>query len=202
MIKNIVFDVGEVLLTYRWVDAVTDGGFSHEDAQKAVGEIFSYSIWHECFDRGTMNDKELMDYFIKSNPEFESIYKWFFAHPELLPITKPEIYEYLPKLKNAGYSLYILSDYSKYLSEVHFAIGDFLKYFDGGIISYQVGHVKPEPEIYKALLDKYDLIASECIFLDDRKTNIEGAIKIGMSGEQITSDDRLKRILENLLSEK
>lgn len=199
MIKNIIFDVGEVLLSYRWHDAIKDGGFSDKSSEAVIDSLFADPIWHEGFDRGTVSENQLLDHYISTHPEYENLYRWFFEHPELLPVTRENVYRYLPGLKEKGYSLYILSDYSEYLSEVHFNMGGFRKYFDGEIISYQVHAVKPEPEIYAALLEKYNLNPAECLFLDDREVNIRGAKDAGISGRVIKSEADLISILESLL---
>ena len=57
---------------------------------------------------------------------------------------------------------------------------DFIPYTDGGILSYEVKLIKPEREIYEMLLSRYDLKAEECVFVDDRKRNCEGAEKVGI----------------------
>ena len=56
---------------------------------------------------------------------------------------------------------------------------DFLSEMDGGIFSYLVGAIKPEPEIYQILIDKYRLVPEECIFIDDREANLAAARKLG-----------------------
>lgn len=199
MIKNIIFDVGEVLLTYRWIDILMESGCSHEDAARVKKDIFSNDNWHNKFDKGFWSEKEIMAYLIEKSPEDEYIYKYFFAHPEGMPVRRPAVYELLPKLKEKGYSLFILSDYSDYLSEIHFNFGGFRKYMDGEIISYKVNLVKPDIRIFERLLSDYDLDPSECIFLDDKKENIEGCEKAGIKGYQITSEERLIEILNSLL---
>lgn len=199
MKKNIIFDVGEVLLSYRWQDAVKDGGFTDEDSNAVIESLFKDPIWHEGFDRGTVNENELLSHYIKTNPCYEDLYRWFFSHPELLPVRRDRVYEYLPRLREKGYRLYILSDYSEFLSEIHFSFGGFRKYFDGEIISYRVHAVKPEPEIYRCLLDTYMLNPGECIFLDDKEANIAGANACGINGIVITSEDKLIEVLESFL---
>ena len=59
---------------------------------------------------------------------------------------------------------------------------DFLLLTDGDIFSYSVRQVKPDVEIYETLLKKYQLTADECVFIDDRMENIEGAEKAGIHG--------------------
>ena len=66
------------------------------------------------------------------------------------------------------------------------------------MISYQIHHVKPEPEIYQYLLDKYDLKAEDCLFFDDREDNVEAARKLGFSGIVVTGEEQLLEELQKL----
>ena len=72
---------------------------------------------------------------------------------------------------------------------------------DGGVISYEVQIVKPEPGIYKALLQKYNLKADECVFLDDRADNIEAAELLGLQGIVVKSYEQAEAELEKILKE-
>ena len=87
--------------------------------------------------------------------------------------------ELIAELKAAGYKLFVLSNMSKeyidFLREM-----DVFKYFDGQIISCEVGLIKPEKEIYELLLERYNLEPEQTIFIDDRKQNVEAAAEIGI----------------------
>ena len=71
---------------------------------------------------------------------------------------------------------------------------DFLDLFDGGIVSYQVNMSKPDPKIYKALLNKYKIIPESALFIDDRYENIMAAELLGIHGLVMT-----KSITDSLL---
>lgn len=70
---------------------------------------------------------------------------------------------------------------------------------EGGVVSYEVNMAKPDIRIYKKLIDKYDLVPEECLFFDDLKANVEGAIKAGMQSKVVTSEDALADMLKELL---
>ena len=74
----------------------------------------------------------------------------------------------------------------------------FRKIIDGGVVSYEVGAVKPESEIYEKLLAKYDLDPSDCIFYDDIKNNVEAARAFGIESHLVASEEELLRELERL----
>ena len=93
---------------------------------------------------------------------------------------------------------YYLSNFSEKAHVECSAALDFIPYMDGGILSYQEKVVKPEPEIYERLLEKYDLKAHECVFLDDMQVNIDGAKKAGMEGILFTTKEEALPKLEML----
>ena len=83
-------------------------------------------------------------------------------------------------LKSQGYQLYVLSNYSRYMLDRTKKEMPFLKYMDGTVFSCDVKQLKPEADIYQTLLDKFGLKAEECVFIDDRPVNCEGAQKAGI----------------------
>lgn len=90
----------------------------------------------------------------------------------------------LRSLKMAGYKLYILSNWGKW----HFEelqkrneFREFLQYFDGGIVSYQVGLKKPDRKIYEILIDKYNIDPTSAVFYDDKPENVQAAKEVGLN---------------------
>lgn len=198
MIKNIIFDVGEVLLGYRWHYILELSGLAPEDGVRVFKEIFESKIWRDL-DAGDVMLTDAKELFREKYPEEGENIEFFLSHPELMPIARPEVWEQLPKLKDKGYKLYVLSNYGKELFEMHTAGSGFLQYMDGGVISYEVHVCKPDAAIYKALLDKYSLNPEECVFYDDKAENIDGAAACGIKGVRIQSEDMLLSELEKLL---
>ena len=92
--------------------------------------------------------------------------------------------ELVRRLKNHGYCVYYLSNIPQDVLELLTERG-VLTQFDGGVASCEVQVNKPDPQIYKALLKKYQLKASECIFIDDRLENVQAAFALGFAGIQM-----------------
>ena len=110
-------------------------------------------------------------------------------------------YDWIKNLKAQGYQVYLLSNYGRTSFEAardHSRLS-FLPLVDGGVISYEVQIVKPEPGIYQALLKKYNLKAEECVFLDDRTENIEAALALGFHGIVVKSHEQAVQELEQKL---
>ena len=98
----------------------------------------------------------------------------------------------MAQLKQAGYGVYLLSNASVRQHEYWPRVpGSAL--FDGTLISADVKLVKPQPEIYRLLLEKFSLTAQECFFIDDSPANIEGALMCGIPGAVFHGDVALLR---------
>ena len=108
-----------------------------------------------------------------------------------------EIVNIVKELKNKGYNLYILSNTSKQVVD-EFKNHEIFKYFDGFVLSYKINMLKPNKGIYKYLLDTYNLIPEECLFIDDRKDNMDTANEFGINGRNVNKDDieDIKKALE------
>lgn len=181
MLKNVIFDIGNVLTSF---DDRNYGSVYFKD--KAMAEIMqeainSYGLW----ERGDMGDRdpyEIIDEFAATVTGHEDAARE--AALAASDYVRQEAYTipWLKELKAAGYHVYYLSNYNKYLQEARPDFPDFIPYMDGGILSCDVHMLKPQGEIYMALLDKYDLKAEECIFIDDREINIEGGRAAGIDG--------------------
>jgi len=199
MFKNIVFDVGDVLISFRWEDMlIVDRGMSRDRAYEFANKMFYDDLWKE-FDLENLTFVEVVDKYIQKFPEDEEDIRWFFANADLMPVDRPKVWAYVEALKEKGYGIYLLSNYSSQLFEKHALTKPFMQYVDGMMVSYMVHEIKPHLPIYNALFEKYKLNPSECIFFDDRMENVEGAIKAGMMARQVPDEERLISYLKELL---
>lgn len=201
MLRNMIFDVGDVLIEYRWKDMLMDHGLSEQDALRVGNEIFNSGLWEEVFDLGLMTPEEVIEEYYKKYPEDGKEIQWFIQHGEQMHVPRPEIWEKVRLLKEQGYKIYLLSNYSELLFRQHTENASFMDCIDGKVVSYQIHKEKPDPEIYRYLLEKYQLVPEECLFLDDRKKNIEAAEKLGIQGIWVTSREMLNEKLDEILSE-
>src|SRR6185436_4286610 len=106
--------------------------------------------------------------------------------------------EILKKLKQAGYPLYGLSNWSAETFPFAREKYDFFDLFDDFVISGDVGHVKPDPEIFRIMLGKIGRPAGECLFIDDAVTNISQAQKMGFATVHFQSPEHLAVVLHEL----
>ncbi len=178
---NFIFDVGNVLLNYKPEEFLSSLINNPVNEEKLNNLIFRSKEWI-MLDEGTITKKEAQSIFISKAPDLEDlIIKTMKNIPSMLT-AKEETADYLPKIKEAGHNLYYLSNFHKWLTGHILKENPFFEYFDGGVFSCDVNLIKPFPEIYNYLINKYNLIPNECIFFDDVKANIDGANNIGING--------------------
>ncbi len=184
-IKNIVFDLGQVLLKYDWASYLHDLGYEGELFDVMANAIFCNPDW-ETGDAGTVTPNEWEQLFIENAPEYESDIKKVFSGIKHTISKFSYTDAWVSLLKNEGYHLYFLSNYSEKLHHDTKQHMDFMKNFDGGIFSYEVKCIKPDFKIYQLLLEKYNLRPEETAFYDDRIENIEAAAKLGIQAKLFT----------------
>lgn len=200
--KNIIFDIGSVLIGYRWRDMCLEAGWDEEKADKIGRGFFLNPLWPD-FDARLVTTDELVRSFAENYPDLEEDARWFIRSGKKMTVERPKIWALMEKLKEKGFGIYVLSNYSEELFTIHTEGLPFWELVDGGVISYQIHQIKPNPPIYQHLLEKYQLKAEECIFFDDRPENTEGARKLGIAAVTVAdgSEELLMRELEKLLAE-
>lgn len=181
MIRNIVFDIGNVLTDFRWKEFLEDKGFDDEMVGRIARASVLNPLWNEI-DRGVWEEEKLLREFVKMDPEIEAEIRRAYGNVNGMVTKREYAVPWIKELKAKGYRVYYLSNFSyKAYVECRDAL-DFLPYTDGGILSYQEKVVKPDPEIYRRLLYRYSLKAEESVFIDDTKVNVEAAEGLGLHG--------------------
>ena len=198
--KNIIFDVGDVLLDYRWQQMLMDYGLDESEAYRVGRELFDDpdGLWHE-FDLGVKSQEEIIQEFEQKHPKDAEVIRWFISHGEYMHVARPAIWKLVHQLKEVGYHLYILSNYPEILFKKHTQYADFMDDMEGMVVSYMLHVGKPERIVYQTLCDRYGLNKEECLFFDDRAENVQGAIDFGMRAKRVLSAKGLAVDLEELL---
>lgn len=199
-IKNLVFDVGDVLIDFRWRDMLLDYGLTEEQAWEINAYVFNdpEGLWDQ-FDLGNIGEEELICAYEKKHPEYAKVIRWFISHGQYMHVPRPRVWEKVHELKLKGYGIYLLSNYSEVLFKKHTGEATFWPDIDGAVVSYMVHLKKPDQAIYQALCDKYSLKKEECLFFDDRRENVEAAESFGMKAKIVLSQDGLIEDLKKLL---
>ena len=202
MIKNIIFDLGGVVLKYDIRNYLTSIGIDESEQEIYKKLIWSSEEWQKG-DSGTITYEELIERLSNKYPMDTKIrYILENKNNNILLSEMSESVEYIKALKNRSYKIYFLSNISKWDIEYNIKRFEFFKLQDGAIYSCDIKYLKPDKECYYALLNKYNLKAEECIFIDDTKVNVESANEIGIKGILFDNIDNVKKKVEKELNKK
>ncbi len=197
MIRNIVFDVGMVLVDFCWQRVMENLGFTEEMTEKVADATVHSRFWGE-YDRSSMSDEDILAGMIGLAPKLEREIRLFWDHVGESIHKYPYTEEWIKEWKRKGYGCYILSNYPRRTYQLTKEELSFEELMDGVLFSYQVQQVKPEAAIYESLLSKFQLIPKECVFLDDNPDNVEAARRLGMCGIVFTGKGEAEAELKKL----
>ena len=196
MIKNIIFDMGNVLLQYD--PGVCLHHFVEQEEDRALirRELFEGPEWVEG-DLGHITDEERFDGVSRRVPERlhgelkACTEQWYMC---MRPVAGAK--EFCGYAKEQGYRLFVLSNASSSFYQ-YFQRFAPLDYFDGIVVSCDIHMIKPDVRIYQYLLDKYQLMPEESSFIDDMPGNVAGAQKAGIRGAVFHGDfEKIRKSLE------
>ncbi len=181
MIRNIVFDLGNVLISFKPAEFLEKNGYPDDIRHRILSDIFGSFEWLKL-DNGDISTEEAIKSISgRSTLEKPLIKRIFDTRTEIFyPVTGN--IKILPELKERGFRLYYISNFPGDIYDEVKNANKFFDFFDGGIISAEVGVSKPDVEIFRVFLKKYDLIADECLYLDDIEKNVKAAASVGIRG--------------------
>lgn len=204
MIKNVIFDLGNVLIDFKPIKYIKSLGYDDEKALEIFNKTIKDSIWADM-DRGIYRDKEsYVKAFKTKYPEIQDDIDKFLGGPWMENVIFPlkDNLKMIDLVKEKGLKYYILSNYPKDAFEYTYNMCPFIQNGDGMVISYDVLMIKPNKNIYLKLLDKYGLKANECLFIDDLDINVEGAKSVGINAFVFKDlEDGYKKLEEYLKGE-
>ena len=192
MIRNILFDMGNVLIRFDRDYFIDRVGVAQEDKPLLMREVFQSVEWVQM-DRGSIVEEQAVEQICKRLPDrlHDAVEKLvaMWDRP-ILPIEG--MCELVEELKNAGYGIYLLS-YDSLRQHEYWPRIPAHVFFDGTIISADEQVMKPGAEYYLRALNRFGLKAEECFFVDDVPANVEGAAFCGISGAVFHGDAALLR---------
>ena len=179
MIRNIIFDVGKVLVSYEPDAYMQRLGISKEKQKKINEAMFQNKLW-DTSDQGLGTPDEFLQKFIAGAPELADeitkIHKTVGNTVELFPYAM----EWILDLKARGYHVYILSNYSENMLDQTKDKLKFLPLMDGVVFSYKIKKIKPDPEIYLKACEAIGTEPVHSIALEDAPAGIRSASAAGM----------------------
>lgn len=183
-IKNIVFDMGNVLIQFqpeRYLKKYP------QDREVLRNEVFRSVEWLQI-DRGERNEADAVKAICARLPKplhaavTDLVCNW---HEDIPPV--PGMAEVVRELHEAGYQLYLCSNTGREFWNFRRHI-ETLSYFTGEFISANWKMLKPDENLYRAFYSHFNLVPDECFFIDDSTPNIESARRTGMHGEVFHGD--------------
>lgn len=192
MIRNVVFDMGNVLLEYRPITACLRHAGNPSDAQAILEALFMAPEWEHKLDGCFITEAEMLEiahHRLPTQELRELCTRVFedFHEDALTPMAGMD--KIIEELHERGFRLFLLSNVGeRFYSYKHkLPRGDL---FDGMLLSGEEKLLKPDPAIYHRILEKFSLQAQECLFVDDWQVNVDAAISTGMAGYVFLGSER------------
>lgn len=195
-IKNVIFDIGNVMVRWSPLEIARLVYPEHPEPQQLLPSLFRRDVWRPL-NIGTMTIEQAKQIYVDHGFSADDAQRLFYyVEQTLIPLYGS--LNFLKRIKQAGYGVYALTDNIREIMVFLEDKYEFIPLFDGVICSAEVGEMKPDPVIYQALFDQFQLNPSECVFLDDMPHNVEGAQAVGMSAIQFFSVNQAERELNAL----
>ena len=186
-VHNVIFDMGNVLMTFNgpyFASCFTD---TPEDAALLNAALFGSPLW-TLLDSGTIGHETMTRYAEHHLPErlHPNLHECLAHWPERSEAIS-DVNELGIRLKEEGFGVYVLSNASTRIME-QLGHAPVIPYVDGVVVSANERMMKPDPSIYQLLCERYDLDPAECLFVDDNEDNCIGARVAGMHAYHFTGD--------------
>ncbi|KAA0964780.1 HAD family phosphatase [Streptococcus cristatus] len=203
MIKNLVFDLGNVLIEWNSEKILTSFEPEKERRQLLRQVIFESGVWHQT-DKGELSLKEACDEGLAQLDDsyHSAVQNIFYNWYEVVEVYSG-LQEQIRLWAEQGYRIYILSTTCEIFYRIEKAgLLPIYPLLSGYILSSEVGVVKPELEIYQKLLKKYGIEPTESVFIDDIQANLDMAAELGFETILAKREGDNVLAMQNLLQEK
>lgn len=176
MIKNVIFDIGNVILKFSR-DYLLSHFYTGPEYEFLKEKIFCR--WEDLDEDIISLDSYKKKVYDSLPTHLRDIAMSVLNYWDYFMSYSDGIISFIQELKQKGYKLYILSNMTKHFIEREYKF-PILKEFDGIVYSAPIKMVKPNDDIYQYILSKYQLNPEECLFIDDTKPNLAAAAKFGI----------------------
>ena len=201
MIKNVVFDFGNVLIKYA-PEYIVSNYVSDPEDKRIIREVLFDRLYWDKLDDNTITDEEVVRYSCERLPErlhgicSTIYYNWVHHLPAI-----PGMWELVSRIKREyGVKTFLLSNVGSYFVDFkdEFAV---LGEMEKCIFSAAVGHAKPNADMFQYLTDVCGIVPGETLLVDDSQKNIDGAEAFGIHGYLFDgSSERLSEYLDKVLN--
>jgi len=196
--RVVVFDLGGVLLQWNPRHLYRKLFAGDEAAMESFLATVCTVEWNERQDAGRSFADAVADLVPRHPDKVELIEAFGRRFDEMIPGAIDGTVEIVAELKRSGVPRYALTNFSAETFPSQRQRFPFLSWFDGIVVSGDEGVIKPDPRIYRILLDRYRIAPDEAVFIDDNPGNAAAATALGIHGIHFRSPEQLRRELEAL----
>lgn len=191
MINNIIFDIGNVILNFKLHEVLSEFTLKIEEQQFIIDNIINSPEWlgNSLIDTGYITKEEAISIVQdRTNHINDELISNFWNNYNKYLKVDFKVIDLIKLLKDKGYKIYLLSNINEhtYNNVKESGIFDMV---DGYVLSYLEHQVKPYNSIYNTLLNRYNLKANECLFIDDNQNNVDTAIRLGFNALKVEPDN-------------
>ena len=199
MIHTIIFDIGNVLVDFRWRQMFESFGLKEDEIEKLANATVRHQAWLDL-DKGIISTEEGTEAYAKEVPEYREFFERIYQEMDKLLVQFDYSIPWITEMKERGYRIYILSNWSKPAFDACKDTAlNFLPLVDGTVFSYKEFVIKPEQKIYEIICTRYDINPQEAVFLDDSEANIKSAREYGLHAIHFQSYEQGRAELEEML---
>ena len=195
---NFIFDIGNVLVDFK-PRLLLENLFDDPSMVEAMHQTIFQSPEWEQMDQGLLTHQEATAIYCGREPGFRSAIRHTMQHLNDMFTPLADTVALLPQIKDAGHKLYYLSNIHTEIRDHLLSAHSFFDLFDGGVFSCDVRMMKPSADIYRHLLEVYQLSPENCVFFDDMEKNITAAQNEGLQGVLFTDAACVKAFLDSTL---
>ncbi len=191
MIKNIIFDIGNVILNFNINEVLRKFTNNINEQNFILENIINSPEWlgNALIDTGYISRENAIEIVKdRTNHTNDELINNFWCNYNNFAQVDERVLQLIQKLKDNNYKIYLLSNINPYTFEFVNKSGLF-NLVDGYVLSYKEHKVKPYKAIYNVLLERYNLIPNECIFIDDNKKNIDTGNLMGIMSKKVEPDN-------------
>ena len=191
MIKNIIFDIGNVILQFDIKEVIPNFTKKESEKQFIINNIINSPEWlqYSLIDTGFISREQAIEIVEdRTNHINDELIEKFWYRYNDYSFINDNVIDIIKELKEKDYKIYLLSNINSHTYN-HIKDNKLFNLVDGYVFSYIEHQVKPYVGIYNTLLERYKLIPRECLFIDDNIKNITTANELGIQGKKVIPDN-------------
>lgn len=191
MIKNIIFDIGNVILQFDVEEIISNFTRKESEKQFIINNIINSPEWlqYSLIDTGFISREQAIEIVEdRTNHINDELIEKFWYRYNDYSFINDNVIDIIKELKEKDYKIYLLSNINSHTYN-HIKDNKLFNLVDGYVFSYIEHQVKLYVGIYNTLLERYKLIPQECLFIDDNIKNIKTANELGIQGKKVIPDN-------------